>query len=271
MSIKLVAIDMDGTLLNEHGNLNPATVDAVKAAKKAGVKIVLCTGRPLMGIQRFLPALELNEPGDYAITYNGALVQHTNDGKVLAKHTLSYEDYLRIEYTAQSLGVHSHAEDEEAIYTANHDISPYTVHEVALVDMPLRYQTADQFSRDHVFSKMMLIDYPDVLAKAKENLPQAIQDDYYVVNSEPFYLEVLNKKASKSNALADLAQQLHLDVTEVMAIGDQENDLSMLEYAGSAVAMGNGIDKVKNIADLVTAPNTEDGVAQVINEVVLGD
>ncbi|KRM71272.1 sugar-phosphatase [Lacticaseibacillus brantae] len=271
MSIKLVAIDMDGTLLNEHGQLNPATINAVKAAKVAGVKIVLCTGRPLPGIQQFLPELELNEPGDYAITYNGALVQHTSDGHVLAKHTLTYADYLRIEYVAQLIGVHSHAEDEVAIYTANHDISSYTVNEVALVNMPLKFQTADQFSRDHVFSKMMLIDDPEILAAAQKNLPADIKEDYYLVNSEPYYLEVLNKKASKGNGLADLANHLGIDVSETMAIGDQANDLSMLEYAGTAVAMGNAIDAVKNIANVVTETNINDGVAKAINDLVLGD
>lgn len=125
MTIKLIAIDMDGTLLNEHGDLNPETIKTVKEAKERGIKIVLCTGRPLMGIERFLPVLELDQVGDYAITYNGALVQHTADGHVIAKHTLTYDDYLRIEYTARRLGVHSHAEDEN-ISTPLITISPVT-------------------------------------------------------------------------------------------------------------------------------------------------
>jgi len=264
MTIKLIAIDMDGTLLNEHGDLNPETIKTVKEAKERGIKIVLCTGRPLMGIERFLPVLELDQVGDYAITYNGALVQHTADGHVIAKHTLTYDDYLRIEYTARRLGVHSHAEDEKYIYTANHDISRYTIHEVELVNMPLRFQTADQFDRGHIFSKVMLIDEPDILAAAQQKLPADFATDYYVVNSEPFYLEVLNKHANKGSGLASLAEHLGLTAAEVMAIGDQANDLTMLEYADTAIAMGNAIPEVKAVATAVTATNREDGVAQAI-------
>ena len=93
MSIKLVAIDLDGTLLNDNKQLTEENIAAINAASKMGVNIVLCTGRPITGIQRYLAQLELQNEREYAITYNGGLAQTIN-GEILIKHTLSFQDYL---------------------------------------------------------------------------------------------------------------------------------------------------------------------------------
>ncbi|MFS1192878.1 HAD-IIB family hydrolase, partial [Enterococcus lactis] len=94
-------------------------------------------------------------------------------------------------------------------------------------------------------------------------------EKYTTVKSTPFYYEIMNKNASKGNALAKLADHLGLNKDEVMAIGDNENDLSMIDYAGIGVAMGNATENVKTIADVHTTSNDEDGVAQIIEKMVL--
>lgn len=269
MSIKLIAIDLDGTLLNANHELNPATIKAAKEAKERGIKIVLCSGRPLTGLQKFLNELGLTEPGDFSISYNGALVQHVDTGKTVVAETLSYQDYLRIQRLADGLDIHAHVQDGEHIYTANADISPYTVRESFLVNMPLFYRTPDSFSADQRFAKVMLIDDPDKLAAAKKQIPAAFFDDYYIVNSEPFFLEFMHKSVSKGNAVTALAQYLGYTMDEVMAIGDQANDLPMIEAAGLGVAMGNAIPTVKAAAQVETATNIEDGVAKAIQKYAL--
>lgn len=90
----------------------------------------------------------------------------------------------------------------------------------------------------------------------------------YVVQTEPFFIEMMNKQASKGKTLGELAAQLNLTEDNVMAIGDQGNDLTMVKYAGLGVAMGNAIDEVKQAAQFVTKPNSEDGVAFAINKYV---
>ncbi|KRM24496.1 sugar-phosphatase [Latilactobacillus graminis] len=266
MSIKLVAVDMDGTLLNENNILSPRTIKVVKAAKKHGVKIVLCTGRPLTGVTPFLKTLGLTEASDYVITFNGALVQNTATGEILVRHTLSHNQYLELETLARQIGSHLHAEDDQFIYTANRNLSPYTVSESALVNMPIRFRHVDEIDPDKVFSKVMLIDEPAILAEAKMKIPAEFFKRYQFVQSEAYFLEVLNKNAGKGNGLRDLADALNIDQTEVMAIGDQGNDLSMLEYAGFPVAMENAIPELKKIAKVVTKSNREgqDGVAHAI-------
>lgn len=263
MSVKLIAIDMDGTLLNEHSELNPATIEAVHAAQAQGIKVVLCTGRPLNGVTPFIKQLGLKGDDEYVITFNGAMAQ-TVEGKIMTSLTLTHNDYIDIEALSRKLGVHCHVESEDHIYTANADISPYTVGESSLVQMPIRYRSTDQMRADLPIVKCMFIDTPDVLGPAIEKVPADFHDRYYIVQSEPFFLELMNKAASKGRTLKVLAEQLHLNADEVMAIGDQGNDLSMIEYATNSVAMGNAIDDVKAVAKYETKTNIEDGVAHAI-------
>ena len=264
MSIRLIAIDMDGTLLNENNLLTPTTIATIKEAKTRGIKIVLCSGRPLTGLQPFFKPLGLTAPGDYAITYNGAMVQHADTGEILLQHSLSYQDYVELTALAAKLGVHSHAEDEARMYTPDRDISEYSVRESYLVNMPLSYRLPTEFAQDKQFAKVMFIDDPKILAAAQAKIPAEFFARYYFVNSEPFFLEALNKKASKGNAVSDLAAHLGYTMDMVMAIGDQANDLPMIEAAGLGVAMGNAIPEVKAAAQVTTATNAEDGVAKAI-------
>jgi len=268
MSIKLVAVDMDGTLLNENNVLSPKTIKVVKTAKTQGIKVVLCTGRPLTGVTPFLQELGLTEASDYVITFNGALVQNTASGEILVRHTLTHTQYLEIESLSRQIGVHLHAEDDQFIYTANRDISRYTTGESALVNMPIKFRHVDEIAPDKAFSKAMLIDEPAILAEAKAKIPEHIFNEYQFVQSEPYFLEVLNKNAGKGNGLRDLANALGIQQDEVMAVGDQGNDLSMLEYAGLPVAMDNAIPELKAIAKVITKSNHlgQDGVAYAIEQ-----
>lgn len=262
MSIKLVAIDLDGTLLNDHHEINQPVVESIKAARKAGIYVVLSTGRPLSGTRTQLEVLELNQLDDYIITYNGALVLNTKTWDVVAEHNLSREEYLEIDHLARSLDVHLHLADKEAMYTANRDISSYTVLESHLVNMPLHYRTPEEIAKQVLPVKMMMIDEPEILEKAFHKIPKDYFDKYTIVRSTPYFIEVLNPNASKGIALKELSEHLGLQPSEVMAIGDAENDLSMIEFAGTGVAMGNGSDAVKAAADYTVATNLEDGVKE---------
>lgn len=148
MSIKLIAIDIDGTLLNNDRKITPGVYQALKAAEAQGVRIVLCTGRPLTGVQDLLSELDLFSETDYVITYNGSLVQKTKTKEIVSEFGLTHEEYLEVEMTARKLGVHLHVETQDTMYTANRDISPYTVYEAFLVNMPLKYRTPEEMTAD---------------------------------------------------------------------------------------------------------------------------
>ncbi|MFD2305718.1 sugar-phosphatase [Enterococcus termitis] len=264
MSVKLVAIDIDGTLLDSNRNITPKVKETLQKANEKGIYIVLCTGRPLPGVKEQLTELDLYGDNDYVITYNGSLVQATKSNEIISQYSLSYDDFLEIELMSRKVGTHLHTIDDKAVYTANRDIGKYTVHEAYLVDMPLKYRAVDEMTPDMSIIKMMMIDEPDVLDKAISQLPESFTSKYTTVKSTEFYFEILNKEASKGNALAKLAEHLGIDQSETMAIGDNENDLSMIEYAGIGVAMGNATENIKRAADIQTSSNDEDGVAEVL-------
>ncbi|MBO0441727.1 HAD superfamily hydrolase [Enterococcus sp. DIV0212c] len=264
MTVKLVAIDIDGTLLDSNRKISPKVKETLQKANESGISIVLCTGRPLPGVKEQLAELDLYGDNDYVITYNGSLVQATKSNEIISQYSLSYDDFLEIELMSRKVGAHLHTIDDQAIYTANRDIGKYSVHEAYLVDMPLKYRAVDEMTPDMSFIKMMMIDEPEILDKAISQLPEDFVNKYTTVKSTEFYYEILNKEASKGNALAKLAEHLGISQSETMAIGDNENDLSMIEYAGIGVAMGNATENVKQAADVQTTSNDEDGVAEVL-------
>lgn len=268
MSIKLVAVDIDGTLVTSDGRITTEVFDAVQEAKKAGVKVVITTGRPIAGVKTLLEELKLNEPGNYVVTFNGGLVQETSTGEELLVDSLAYEDYLDIESLANKLQVHSHAIDKDGIYTSNRNIGKYTVHESTLVSMPIYYRTPEELS-DKQFVKTMYIDEPEILDAAIQKIPEDFYHRFTIVKSRPFYLELLNKTASKGLAIKHMAEKLGISMDETMAIGDEENDRSMLEVVGHPVVMENGNPELKKIAKHITKSNDESGVAYAIRKWVL--
>jgi len=269
LMIKLVAIDLDGTLLDPNRQITAEVKTAVKKAKAAGVKIVITTGRPLPGVVDILKALELTDQSDYVITYNGGLVQRAT-GEEFIKETLSSEDWLDLDAAARKIGLPIHAITREGIYTPNHDVGRYTVQEAQMVKMPLYIRQPEDIAALEI-AKVMMVDEPAALDDGIAYLPFEFFERYNVVKSTPFYLEFMNKKASKGSAVQHLAEKLSFDLDEVMAIGDEENDRSMLEVTGCPVVMENGKSELKKIAKYVTKSNAKSGVAYAINEWVLKD
>lgn len=268
MSIKLVAIDIDGTLLNNNREITPEVFEAIQKAKAAGIKIVIATGRPLLGVKPILAALKLLDAGDYVITYNGALVQATDTGEAFINEPLTYDDYLDIEMESRRLNTPLHSITMSTIYTHNRNISKYTINEAYITGLPLKYRTAEEMSK-HELVKMMYIDEPEKLDATIEKLPERFKERYNIVKSAPYYLEILNKNASKGLAVQHLARKLGITDEETMAIGDEENDRSMLESVGNPVVMENGNPELKKIAKYITKSNEASGVAHAINEWVL--
>ena len=266
---KLIAIDMDGTLLNDLHEVTEEVRDALHAAKAQGVKIVLCTGRPLGGVSRYLEELNLNEDGDYVIAYNGALVQNTHTQKVVSELTLRYEDLKSLYELSQTLDTPMHFFDSSYLYTPNRDISPYTVYESNVTQVPLRFRTMEEIPEDILVTKAMYIDEPGKLDRTIAAIPEEVKERYTMVKSSPFFYEILHPAASKGNAVRQLADLLGIAREEVMTIGDNGNDLTMIEWAGCGVAMGNAIPEVKASANYETKSNNENGVAHAIHELVL--
>lgn len=274
MAIKLVAIDIDGTLINDQQQITPQTVAALKKASAAGVKVVLCTGRPMTGVEAYLEELGVaGKDDEYVISFNGGLAQSTS-GNVIVNHSISFDDYADWENYCLKQMVHSQIETRDYIYTTNQNLSKYTIYESGLVSMPVRYRSLDEMSRqrDHyIIAKAMMVDEKDVIDTALANLPQDLRDRFSIVRSEDFYLEFMHPSASKGKTLKTLSDRLGIKQNEVMALGNAQNDNSMIEFAGIGVAMGNSVPETLKIADVTVADNNHDGVAEAVNKYVFGE
>lgn len=268
-TIELVAIDMDGTLLDPGHKLTPRVKQAIAQARAQGVHIVLTSGRPVPGLAPFLQELGIEGDDDYCIACNGGLVQRIGPRETVVEYPLSFEDFVYCEQVAREIGVHFQALDAQRMYTPNQDISIYTVADSHLSRMPLSYRRVADMDPGMSFIKLMMIDEPDVLDAAIARLPAALTERFAVLKSAPFFLEVFDHRAGKGPSLQKLAEHLGIDRANVMAIGDQENDLTMLQYAGTSVAMGNAIDAVKAVARFETHSNADEGVARAIERFVL--
>lgn len=269
MGIKLLAIDIDGTLVNDQLAITPKTIAALKNASAQGAKVVITTGRPLCGFQNYLDQLGVNHQDDqYVICYNGSLIQTTN-GQVLRKESFDFNDYLDLELFARKHGVRICLSTPDCMYTANEDLSPVMIHESWKVHIPLKFRTMDELERlksQLVVVKGMMLDSPTILDRIERELPEDFKDRFTILRSEVDYLEFISKQASKELALAHLTAALKLKPAEVMSFGNGLNDIGMIKYAGVGVAMGNSEQGLLDAADYITADNNHDGIAQAIEK-----
>lgn len=265
---KLVAIDMDGTLLKEDKTISERTKKAIQSAREKGVTVVLATGRPIEGVSRYLEELNMYTEHDYVLSYNGALIQKTKSKEAVAKVALKGEDLHYLRKLSDELGVNIHAFSEErGLITPKN--SKYTEVEAEINNIEIHEMNIDNIPDDEVMIKIMMIDEPEILGEAIEKLPKEVYEKYTVVRSAPFFLEFLNKSVNKGVGVELLAKHLGVKQEEVITFGDAGNDLHMIEYAGLGVAMGNAFDEVKEAANYITDTNENDGVAKAIEKFIL--
>ncbi|MGX7245076.1 Cof-type HAD-IIB family hydrolase [Enterococcus quebecensis] len=267
--IKLVAIDLDGTLLNSNKEISARNKAALAQAKAAGVKIVICTGRPLAAIGIYLDALNLRDNGDYSITFNGGLVQKNDTGEIIEKASMPLENVHDLFQLASSLNVPLDilsdglvlqlptTQDYESLYSQLNKLLTYESYEVA------------ELTADRIYNKAVIAVDETYLDEQIKKIPSAFYTRYEVIKTRTNLLEFMPKGITKAYGISLLARDLGIKQEEIMTIGDEENDLPMIEYAGLGVAMENAIDKVKDLADVITDTNDNDGVAQVVEKFVL--
>lgn len=264
---KLIAMDMDGTLLNEKKQISEKTREAIMKAKEKGVKIVLASGRPLEGIERYLEELELKSGEDYVLSFNGCLVQNTVTKQTIMKKTLKGRDLHYLYEISKNIGVNIHAFSKMGCITPT--LTKYSEVEGNINGIPVHVITYNEVDEAEDITKIMMVDEAEVLEQAIKNLPEEVYKRYTVVRSAPYFLEFLNKEGNKGAGVKALAEHLGITEQEIICVGDAGNDLHMIEYAGLGVAMGNAFEEVKEIADYITKSNEEDGIVEVIEKFIL--
>lgn len=269
MTIKLVAIDIDDTLLSSTGKILPSTLTSIQAALAEGIKVVLCSGRPLAGIQPFLNELGITGPDQYVIANGGGMIESVT-GQVVAKHLINNADYRRLTAFAKSRQLPFNVVDPDSeIITADRDIYWLIAVQAWENKAGILVREPDELPADFQIAKGVFVASAETLDNIEADVQQAFGEQLYVVRAARQFLEVMNPNAGKGQALQDLASKLALVPDEVMAIGDEGNDVAMFNFAGTAVAMGNGTAEAKEHANFVTSSNDADGIALAFEKYIL--
>ena len=164
MGIRLVAIDLDGTLFNSDVKLTERVVNTLRKAMEKDVKIVITTGRAMSGVvEGVLEKVGLYEKGNYVITSNGAIAQKTDSGEKIFYRSLTVEDFGKFEKMCKKLGIHIQMIAEDSIYTPDREIHKLTVREAYLTDTNLNYATFNDLPKDIDIIKMMLVGEKEIL------------------------------------------------------------------------------------------------------------
>ena len=266
MAIRLLAIDLDGTLVNHRLEMDPRDVAAVKAASAAGVTVVLATGRMFKSSLRYAEPLGLTGP---IINYQGAVVREIASGEVWYRCELSVEMQQRVLAFAEPRDWHVNAYVNEVVYTARARPEADLYARVAMVP----YEVVGPLSKwiRQESTKMVLVDLDPAEVPARmAELGAWMGDVARVTRSLDWFVEVVNPEVSKAKALAMVAERLRIPQSDVCAIGDNTNDEDMVGWAGFGVAMGNAPAGLKELAKYVTGSIAEAGVAQVIQRFVIG-
>ncbi|HEV2013742.1 MAG TPA: Cof-type HAD-IIB family hydrolase [Candidatus Dormibacteraeota bacterium] len=266
MSIRLLAIDLDGTLVNHELEMNPRDVAAVKAAAAAGVAVVLATGRMFKSSLRYAEPLGLTGP---IINYQGAVVREIGSGEVWYRCELTVPMQQRVLALAEPRDWHVNAYVDERVYTARARPEADLYARVAMVPYEVVGPLSKWVRQDS--TKIVLVDLdPENVPARMAELSAWMGDVARVTRSLDWFVEVVNPQVSKAQALALVADRLGIGQAEVCAIGDNMNDEDMVSWAGFGVAMRNAPAALKTVAKYVTASIDEAGVAQVIERFVIG-
>lgn len=263
---KLVAIDMDGTLLREDKTVSEKTKTAIKKAREKNVKVVLATGRPVDGVKKYLEELDLYHDDEYVLTFNGAIVKEIGPDRIICRDTLKGSDLLYLYEISNKVGVNIHGFSKAGCITPR--MNEYTELEGRINGIKVYEVNYANIDENEEIIKIMMIDKPEVLEAGIKKLPKKVYEKYTVVRSAPYFLEFLSKTCNKGEGVKSLAESLGIKREEVIAIGDAGNDLHMIEYAGLGVAMENAFEDVKEKSDFVTKSNEEDGVALVFEKFI---
>lgn len=265
-NFQLLALDVDGTLLNSQHEISPRTQAALLKVQRMGIPLALVSGRPLGGILPLAQQLDMKRSGGWIIAYNGSQIYDVAKEEMLFERRVDVALLPSLERKAKKYGfqIFTYLGQEILSTTAN---DAHILNEAAINGMSIR--TLEHWSKQ--------IETPPCKVMFVSDDLQALQDLYSHWNkrmagtvgvhmSEKFFLEILPPGIDKSIALSILLDHLHINSDNVAAFGDGIRDIGMLQLAGTGIAMGNAEESVRVCADMITGSNDQDGIVQVLDQ-----
>ncbi|MGI6486063.1 MAG: HAD family phosphatase [Thermoanaerobacterales bacterium] len=283
---KLIAIDIDGTLITSRYSISPRTLRALREAMRAGIKVTIATGRFYMSSLRLAKKLPINAP---LICNDGAQIVDVHSGDSIFYRPLQMDiarKVLDICADYSSLRVQIFMEDHKVYVGRNfqlgqviwylkmkHHLRGFVNYLKDFVFVPVNnagdFEKA-KFAMKGLPAKIVICGEPGEMRQLKKRLATLFGDNIFITTAIKNCVDILDGSVSKAKGLRVLAERYGFKRDEIIAIGDNINDLPMLEYAGLGVAMGNAPKPVKERADVVTAGNNEDGIAILLEKVLGG-
>ena len=265
MNIKLFVTDLDGTLLPSGAEVPQRNIEAAQRAVRAGVTVTIATGRMYRAALPVARALGVDVP---IITYNGAVIKSVS-GKVYDENFLPPDVVREALAFCRARDWHVQLYADDVLYFAEHDAYAEAYEE----NQALRGETVGwdglAAHAEHVAKLLSISDGAAQTAERVAALNEAFGGRVQAMRSNADYTEIVVPGVSKASALKKLAAELSVPLSEVMAIGDSNNDLSMLQAAGHSVAMGNALPEVKAVCEFSVGTCEEGGFAEAIERYVL--
>lgn len=285
---KLVAIDLDGTMLNQYGIITEKTKKAISKAQEKGVEVMIASGRAITSVKRFSKEINSNK---YFISGNGAITYDIKNNKILYENILSKAKALKIIKICEENSIYYNVYTENGIIAKNLSYNTLYYYKDNLTKpdenrthINIVENVYDYFEqREEKILKIMICDehktvFNSIVRKLKELSEIEVLEVSHMsrkiikqgtdeIALEYFYTEVSAKDVDKWNALEEIIGLMNISKEEVVTIGDNANDLKMITNAGLGVAMGESAPYVKQSADIIAPTNDEDGVAIILNKI----
>jgi Cof subfamily protein (haloacid dehalogenase superfamily) len=263
--IRLIALDLDGTLVGPDLTIRPRVRSAIARARERGVAITIVTGRMLAAARPFAQQLGIDGA---LVCYQGAAIFNVGTGAILQMTPVRQDVTREVLAWAEERNIHAQCYADDVLYvqSINRFSKRYT--DLAKVEPTVVPSLREAFA-DRPTIKLVLVDDPGPAAEHLAALKPLLGDRAYLTRSNVDFVEVLDPNVNKGVALAFVAQQYGTTAEETLAVGDAWNDLPLLEAAGIGVAMGSGPPELLEKADAVVADVEHDGVAEAIERFVL--
>ena len=287
---KLVAIDLDGTMLNEYGVVTQITKEAIQKAQEKGIEVIIASGRPSDSVKTIAKEIKSNK---YFISGNGAIIYDMVNEKIIYENTLKKQKTLEIIKICEENSIYYNIYTEKEIIAKNLQCNVLYYHKenankedddkthINIVENIYDYIA----NRDERIVKITICDnnqsiFNSIMRKLREideievlevshMSRKLIKQGTEEIPIDYFYTEISAKNVDKWNALEFLKERINIKTEEIIAIGDNINDKKMIEESGLGIAMGQSHPKIKEVADIVTKSNIDDGVAEVLNTMIL--
>ena len=264
MAVRLIASDMDDTLLHSKIYISERNAAAIHRAIAKGIVFMIATGRMYVSVKPYADALGLDVP---LVTYNGALVKGSKNGKVYYEHPLKLETALELLAYCREKGYYIQSYQGDELWVK--EDTAFSRRYTQISGIPAKAVGEKLYHPDTAPYKLLAMTKPEEFEAVWKDIQREFEGKVVVTSSRDNFLELMEPGVNKWEAVKAVAESYGITPEEIMCIGDSNNDLSMIKNAGIGVAVANAKPAVQAAADIVTASNDEDGVAKVIERFTL--